>query len=257
MRPTRHPSGRAGPWDMVGPCASAPGCPSNRRRTPRPPRPVCCRRAGRRSGELPGARARWSSTPPRRRARACAIRARPGRRRPGGGGGAGRPLGSFCRSGRAASAAGPPAAPVRGAVRRSTAGQPRPIPERKVNDGRMTRSPSPTATPGSTSMLATSWSTGSSRSCAARCGPRCWAIWAASRACAPCPPGYREPVLVACTDGVGTKLKLAFLTGKHDTVGHRPGRDERQRPVRLGRRAAVLPGLLRRRQAGGRRSPSR
>jgi phosphoribosylformylglycinamidine cyclo-ligase len=33
------------------------------------------------------------------------------------------------------------------------------------------------------------------------------------------PAGYREPVLVACTDGVGTKLKLAFLTGKHDTIG--------------------------------------
>jgi phosphoribosylformylglycinamidine cyclo-ligase len=33
------------------------------------------------------------------------------------------------------------------------------------------------------------------------------------------PAGYREPVLVSCTDGVGTKLKLAFLTGKHDTVG--------------------------------------
>jgi phosphoribosylformylglycinamidine cyclo-ligase len=33
------------------------------------------------------------------------------------------------------------------------------------------------------------------------------------------PRGYREPVLVACTDGVGTKLKLAFATGKHDTVG--------------------------------------
>ncbi|MES1158232.1 MAG: phosphoribosylformylglycinamidine cyclo-ligase [Haliangium ochraceum] len=33
------------------------------------------------------------------------------------------------------------------------------------------------------------------------------------------PTGYREPVLVSCTDGVGTKLKLAFLTGKHDTVG--------------------------------------
>jgi phosphoribosylformylglycinamidine cyclo-ligase len=33
------------------------------------------------------------------------------------------------------------------------------------------------------------------------------------------PKGYREPVLVACTDGVGTKLKLAFLSGKHDTVG--------------------------------------
>ena len=33
------------------------------------------------------------------------------------------------------------------------------------------------------------------------------------------PGGYREPLLVSCTDGVGTKLKLAFLTGKHDTVG--------------------------------------
>ncbi len=33
------------------------------------------------------------------------------------------------------------------------------------------------------------------------------------------PKGYREPVLVAGTDGVGTKLKLAFQTGRHDTVG--------------------------------------
>jgi len=30
---------------------------------------------------------------------------------------------------------------------------------------------------------------------------------------------YRDPVLVACTDGVGTKLKVAFMTGRHDTVG--------------------------------------
>jgi phosphoribosylformylglycinamidine cyclo-ligase len=30
---------------------------------------------------------------------------------------------------------------------------------------------------------------------------------------------YRRPVLVTCTDGVGTKLKVAALMNKHDTVG--------------------------------------
>jgi phosphoribosylformylglycinamidine cyclo-ligase len=31
--------------------------------------------------------------------------------------------------------------------------------------------------------------------------------------------GMREPVLVSSVDGVGTKLKIAFATGRHDTVG--------------------------------------
>jgi phosphoribosylaminoimidazole (AIR) synthetase len=37
-------------------------------------------------------------------------------------------------------------------------------------------------------------------------------------------PAMRQPVLVASADGVGTKLKVAFETGVHNTVG----RDSRQ-----------------------------
>jgi phosphoribosylformylglycinamidine cyclo-ligase len=32
-------------------------------------------------------------------------------------------------------------------------------------------------------------------------------------------PKMKQPVLVSSVDGVGTKLKIAFATGKHDTVG--------------------------------------
>ena len=31
--------------------------------------------------------------------------------------------------------------------------------------------------------------------------------------------GWKNPVLISSADGVGTKIKLAFLTGRHDTVG--------------------------------------
>lgn len=31
---------------------------------------------------------------------------------------------------------------------------------------------------------------------------------------------YRQPVLVASIDGVGTKLKVAVMVGRHDTIGH-------------------------------------
>lgn len=33
------------------------------------------------------------------------------------------------------------------------------------------------------------------------------------------PPGYKNPVLVSSTDGVGTKLKIAFMSRRHNTIG--------------------------------------
>src|ERR1017187_6201659 len=31
--------------------------------------------------------------------------------------------------------------------------------------------------------------------------------------------GWKKPVLISSADGVGTKLKIAFLTNRHDTIG--------------------------------------
>ena len=33
------------------------------------------------------------------------------------------------------------------------------------------------------------------------------------------PAGYKNPILVSSTDGVGTKLRLAMMLGRHDTIG--------------------------------------
>ena len=57
--------------------------------------------------------------------------------------------------------------------------------------------------------------------------------------------GFRDPVLVAANDGVGTKVKIAIESGLFRHHRDRPRRDVRQRHRRPGRRAAVLSRLFR------------
>ena len=66
--------------------------------------------------------------------------------------------------------------------------------------------------------------------------------------------GWKKPVLVSSADGVGTKLKVAFLAGRHDTVGEDLVNHCVNDIASPGREAAVLPGLLRYRQVGRRGS---
>ena len=54
---------------------------------------------------------------------------------------------------------------------------------------------------------------------------------------------FREPVLVSSVDGVGTKLKVAFMMNLHHTVGGGSGKPLCERHCRAGRDASLFYGL--------------
>jgi phosphoribosylformylglycinamidine cyclo-ligase len=74
--------------------------------------------------------------------------------------------------------------------------------------------------PASTSTPATPWSRRSGRWCARPGGRAPTPRSAASAACSTSRRrGFRDPILVAANDGVGTKVKIAIETGIHHTIG--------------------------------------
>ena len=82
-----------------------------------------------------------------------------------------------------------------------------------------------------------------------RGGRRSSAASAGSAAAVAVPAGYREPVLVSSTDGVGTKTAIAAALGRFDTIGIDLVAMCADDVVCSGRRAALLPRLHRRRAA--------
>ena len=73
----------------------------------------------------------------------------------------------------------------------------------------------------------------------------------------PCPSGYRQPVLVSSTDGVGTKLLVAEAAGRFDTIGIDLVAMCVDDVAVPGRRPALLPRLHRRRRGSSRPSSRR
>ena len=62
--------------------------------------------------------------------------------------------------------------------------------------------------------------------------------------------GWKRPVLISSADGVGTKLKIAFLTGRHNTIGEDLVNHCVNDIAVQGAVPLVFPGLLRGRKTG-------
>ena len=125
---------------------------------------------------------------------------------------------STCRTSGSASPASTATirSPCRTTRRAASSSSKKPVASRRLTERRPLRlssAPASTSTPGSRP----------SSSCAPtsirRAGPRSSAGSAVSAARSRSRTGYREPLLVASTDGVGTKTAIAAAVGRYDTIG--------------------------------------